>query len=665
MSFPSVSGLRSNLARIFSNQSGLHRLNTLQTRMLLIGLLPALLIAVLLTAYFARLQVIEAERDARTHLLTASQALATAVEYAMISGNRSLLAQTLSRERAALRLDYARACDIDHVVLARCGWLAEKNLPKTPIPVGQVIRHEDAWFAMRPILLPDTSFSTDSPEFADPEASSRKIVGYVMAGLSVTPVATAQRQVITQALALILVALLLTLFAAWQLSKRLATRISLAADAVDRIARGELATRLAVSAGKETERLEQGINRLAETLLASQLNMKARIAEATSGLAAKKEEAERANIAKSRFFAAASHDLRQPLHALALFAGALKEHPRYPDIKALADHIDASVSTMETLLNSLLDISRLDAGVLEVNMTHFPANRLFDRIRQQYGGVAREKGLRFKVRPCALTLHTDPVLLERILFNLVSNAIRYTNDGGLLIACRKRGRNALIQVIDTGLGIPENAQEVVFQEFVQLGNPARDRNKGLGLGLAIVSRLARLLGQRVHLRSLPGQGSIFGVEVPLGSSRETEQNAKHLPAPAQTRLEGRLVALIDDEEPILRAMEELFDSWRIELITARNVEEAVDWLSSLGRKPDLLITDYRLPGDANGIEIVNYLRLCFGPQLPALILTGDTAPETLQRISEAGMTVLHKPVRPARLRALLMHLLEKASPPEK
>jgi signal transduction histidine kinase/CheY-like chemotaxis protein len=630
---------------------------SIRSRILYVALIPSLLTAILLTAYFVQNKLDTAERDAKDQLHRAARTVAAACQYAMISGNDGLLARVISRERLAEHLDYAHACDINAILSKRCGWLQD-NAPVSPPKPGQIETVADMWFASHPVTLPEVQIGGDLDDTSQLKEPAQKVVGHVMVGLSSAPVLAIQKKALLSAAALVLAVITLTFMVAWRLSSRLTHQIRDISHAVERIARGELNVRVRESSREEMGHLESGINRLAEALTGSQLNMQARIAEATASLAAKKEEAERANIAKSRFFAAASHDLRQPMHAISLFVGALKEHGHNPEIGPLIDHIDASVSAMETLFNSLLDISRLDAGVLEVHKEHFPAGRLFDRVSQQYAEVAREKGLRFIVRPCPVTLYSDPILQERILLNLVSNAIRYTHDGGILVAGRKRGKNLLIQVYDTGLGIPESSREAIFQEFVQLNNPARDRKKGLGLGLAIVSRLARLLEQRIQVESRTGRGSVFSVEVPLGSSLEVSREAA-LPAMSGVRLDGKLAVLVDDEEAILRAMEELFDSWKIDLVTARNVEEAVDWLRNLDRSPDILISDYRLPENSNGIEVINYLRMCFGKHLPALILTGDTAPETLQRINEAGLLIMHKPIRPARLRSLIMHMVNQ------
>jgi CheY-like chemotaxis protein len=283
---------------------------------------------------------------------------------------------------------------------------------------------------------------------------------------------------------------------------------------------------------------------------------------------------------------------------------------------------------------------------------------MLDELAKQFGALAAEKQLKLRIRPCSAVLYSDPLLVERILVNLISNAIRYTDDGGVLVGCRRRGRMVRISVIDTGRGIPPDQQESVFQEFVQLHNPARDRSKGLGLGLAIVSRLGRLLGHRVELRSRPGRGSTFSIEIPTGDARLV-QAALPAAAPAQIPADA-LVLLVDDEPAILRGMAELFDNWNIDLVTAHSAAEAELWLASLGRVPDVIVSDYRLPDDSDGIAVVARLRRGFRRDIPAILVTGDTAPDTILRITHAGFPLLHKPLRPAKLRALLTHLIQQA-----
>jgi len=368
--------------------------------------------------------------------------------------------------------------------------------------------------------------------------------------------------------------------------------------------------------------------------------------------------AERAHHAKSRFFAAASHDLRQPLHALSLFVAALKARNHQTEAQTLIENIEASTTAMALLFNSLLDISRLDAGAIEVHPVHFPLQKMLRELEQQFGAVAAEKHLQLRFRPCDITLYSDPLLIERILANLIANAIRYTDDGGVLVACRRRGNMVRLSVIDTGRGIPPDQQENVFHEFVQLHNPARDRSKGLGLGLAIVSRLGRLLGHRVDLRSRPNHGSRFSIDVPCGDTRLIQPPIT-ASAPGQTPADA-LVLLVDDESAILRGTAELFDNWDIGLVTARSADEAEHWLDSLARVPDVIVSDYRLPDDTDGIEVITRLRQKYGRDIPAILVTGDTAPDTILRITQAGFPLLHKPLRPAKLRALLTHLIQQS-----
>ncbi len=471
-------------------------------------------------------------------------------------------------------------------------------------------------------------------------------------------IAEFRRDTLIHATFLMLAALGITGALAWRLSGRLASQLRHVGTVVGQLAEDKLDARTQLPPAGEIGALAAGVNRMAESLQSHRDELEKRVRAATADLASKMDMAERANQAKSRFFAAASHDLRQPLHALTLFVAALKARSQHPEMQTLVDNIEASTATMEQLFNALLDISRLDAGTIEAHPQHFPLQALLLDLDKQFGALAAEKQLRLRFRPCDVTLYSDPLLIERILVNLISNAIRYTDDGGVLVACRRRGRMLRLSVIDTGRGIPPEQQQSVFQEFVQLHNPARDRSKGLGLGLAIVSRLGRLLGHRVDLRSRPGHGSVFSIDVPLGDAQLVKAHASAA-APGSIP-DDALVLLVDDESAILRGMSELFDNWRIDLVTAHSADEAVQWLDSIGRVPDVIVSDYRLPDDTDGIEVITRLRQQYGAGIPAILVSGDTAPDTILRISQAGYPLLHKPLRPAKLRALLTHLIQQS-----
>jgi signal transduction histidine kinase/CheY-like chemotaxis protein len=371
-----------------------------------------------------------------------------------------------------------------------------------------------------------------------------------------------------------------------------------------------------------------------------------------------KNTAEDANIAKSRFLAAASHDLRQPLHALGLFVQALQETPLASRERQVIGNIRRSVDAMEELFNSLLDISRLDAGVVQPHITTIPMAAVFDRVRFEYGPIARQKRLSLTVMKTSLLVRSDPSLLTRLIRNLLSNAVRYTDSGGVVLGCRRAGDQVRIEVWDTGKGIPVDRHEEIFHEFYQLHNPERDRRKGLGLGLAIVKRLAKLLNYPLELRSRLGKGSMFSITLPRGQ-REEYMPAESSPEASAFDLSDAMVLVIDDEAAVQEGMAALLRRWKCDVLTAGSGAEMIGKLVSIQRLPDLIVSDYRLRGAENGIQVVEMLRNEFNVDIPALLVTGDTAPDRLRDAEASGLPILHKPLNPARLRTLIAHLLRE------
>jgi CheY-like chemotaxis protein/two-component sensor histidine kinase len=385
--------------------------------------------------------------------------------------------------------------------------------------------------------------------------------------------------------------------------------------------------------------------------------------ESYSNLEQKIEERTRqltsANQAKTRFLAAASHDLRQPMHALGMFISQLRDMISFPEARKIVDHAELSVSAMESLLNALLDISRLDAGILTPKFEDFPVAELLARMENSFGPSAREKGLSFRVMPCSAWVHSDPVLLERILMNLVSNAMRYTERGGIVIGCRRRGEKLRIEVWDSGIGIPKDKQHEIFQEFFQLANPERDRTKGLGLGLAIVERLVRLLNHRLELASTPGKGSVFAIEAPRVKNMLAADAAPAMPA-VPGALDNVFVLVVDDEAMVREGMRGLLAGWGCHVMAAASGEEALARLGEYERIPDLIISDYRLPDNETGIDAIRRIQASLPEEIPAVLISGDTAPERLAEAKASGYHLLHKPVQPAKLRALMSRVLGEA-----
>lgn len=374
-------------------------------------------------------------------------------------------------------------------------------------------------------------------------------------------------------------------------------------------------------------------------------------------LRAQKETAEQANAAKTRFLAAASHDLRQPLHAMGLFVSALAERVRGAVTRKLVAQLGASMEALRGLLDGLLDISRLDAGVVQPRIGDYALQELFDRLAHDYAAAAEEKQLRLAFVRTKLVVRSDPVLIERIARNLVSNAIRYTRRGGVVVGARRRGSQVLVTVCDSGVGIVGEELTNIFREFYQIGNPERDRSKGLGLGLAIARRLAQLLDCRLDVVSIPDRGSAFTLALPRSAAPITERPA--VTTSTSNRLPAATILVIDDERAILDSMQALLESWGCKAVLADSGESARTALARERGRPDIIIADYRLRDGERGADAIKCLHAEHGADIPAIIITGDTAPERLREAQASGYFLLAKPLAPAQLRALLRHVLSE------
>jgi two-component system, sensor histidine kinase len=375
-------------------------------------------------------------------------------------------------------------------------------------------------------------------------------------------------------------------------------------------------------------------------------------------LTQQKESAEAANLAKSRFLAVASHDLRQPMHALNLYVGSLWGLDLSDRARAVLANVRQCGEAMDKMFRALLDISRLDAGTVQADARVFRIATLLEDIRMEFEPQARNKGLDLRVVPCSACVDGDPELIERIVRNLLANAVNHTQRGKVLVGCRRKKGLLRLAVYDTGPGIAAAEQSAVFQEFYQVGNPERDRSKGLGLGLAIASRLARLLSMRVTLVSQAGRGSMFAIDLPLAAAQDIPAvSIKPTMHGARGDLAGALVLVVDDEAAILDAMRMLLESWGCTVITAATGAQALERVINLSRAPDVLVCDYRLPAHESGITVIETLRAEFNEDIPAMLLTGDTGPEHIREIEASGLLALHKPLQEDELRRHLSRLM--------
>ncbi len=456
-------------------------------------------------------------------------------------------------------------------------------------------------------------------------------------------------QALARSGALLLAGLALAFLAALFLARRMVVPIQAIRSGAARIGSGDLTQRISIRTGDELEALADQFNRMAEQLQDSYAGLERKVEERTRQLAL-------ANLAKSRFLAAASHDLRQPLHALGLFVAQLRSHMKSAEGGRLVERIDTAVLAMNELFNALLDISKLDAGVLAPNIIEFPVAQLLKRIDNTFADAAREKGLSFQLVDSSGWARSDPILLERIVLNLVSNAVRYTAAGTIVVGCRRRGDKLDIEVWDSGPGIPEDQQRNIFGEFYRLADG--NTHGGLGLGLAIVDRLCNLLGHPIRLVSVVGKGSRFSVTVPIAPARA---QITELPAPPVLvdLARGKRVIVIDDDALVLDSMSGLLGNWGCRVVAAATPDEA---LVDLGpdKQPDLIICDYRLANGQSGIAAIADLRKVCGASVPAFLMTGDTAPERLRGARESGHLLLHKPVRALALRAMINRLLKSS-----
>ncbi len=381
-----------------------------------------------------------------------------------------------------------------------------------------------------------------------------------------------------------------------------------------------------------------------------------------AALQVSKRHAEQASLGKSRFLAAASHDLRQPLQTMSLLHGLLAAKARDTETLQLVGRLDNTISVMSGLLNTLLDINQLEAGIVKATPASFPVNGLLAKLKAELADSVEEAGLQWRVVPCSRVIHSDQSLLAAILRNLISNAVKYTTQGKVLLGCRRRGRMLRIEVCDTGMGIPAGKTAAIFEEFHQLDNPARERSRGLGLGLPIVRRLADLLGHRVHVESIVGRGSIFAIEVPLAPNASAPQVPESLVSIESKLSSSGSILVVEDDPEVGGLLARLLSGVGYEVSVAADGVQALARMTDGSSAPNLVIADFNLPGPLNGLEVIARAKRKRGQGLPAIILTGDISTSTLQQINGQNCIHLIKPVKTTTLLDKIRVLLSDTTP---
>jgi signal transduction histidine kinase len=454
-------------------------------------------------------------------------------------------------------------------------------------------------------------------------------------------------QTLHRSIALLLFGTLIAACSGLILVRRIVVPIKALRASAARIGAGDLTQRISLHTGDELEGLADEFNRMSLQLQDSYANLETKVVERTRELAL-------ANAAKSRFFAAASHDLRQPLQALGLLVAQLRGRVKPTERNRLVDRIDNAVGGMNELFDALLDISKLDAGAVKANLSDFPVAHVFQKIESHFAESARAKGLSLGFVSSRAWVCSDLVLLERILLNLVSNAVRYTSAGGVLVGCRRRGDRAHIEVWDSGPGIAEDQRQNIFMEFFRLA--PGDDGKGLGLGLAIVDRLCKLLEHPIEVKSSPGRGSGFSVIVPLATSKAIVADPTEATAAWKCDLPGALIAIIDNDALVLDSLGGLLRKWGCRVVAGSSSQAIVASLKK-NQRPDLIISDYHLAPQRCGIQAIEEVRASIGRPIPAFLISGDTSADTASEAKERHYHLLRKPASAMKLRAMVSEIL--------
>ncbi len=626
------------------------KIGSIQFRILLASLLPVTLVSVAMVSVFVLTALDDNREDHGQMDRLLLQQIVAASEFGLYSENTPHL-QTIAQ--GALRASTVRSVmivDERGRILASAGVASIQWLPFVK---GVAFERTDPVTGYKQMVQPVTAVQFEAPA----PGASVPLLGHVMLELSQDTVRSRKHEILLLGLGMSLGSLLLAGVLALRLGRRVAGPMARVSLMIHRVGQGVYSARTPIFPDDPLHALQQSLNKMAARLESHRDELELRIDEATLALRAKKEEAETATQSKSRFLAAASHDLRQPTHALGMFVARLAQLPHNTETHQLIGKLEASVQAMQDLLDGLLDVSRLDSGAVPVQIRSFALAPIFEQLRAELSVIAAEKGLRLRIRSSTVGVVSDPALLHRILSNLLGNALRYTHEGGVLLGCRRTvdGRHVRIEVWDSGIGIAPEHHEAIFREFYQVGNQERDRTKGMGLGLNIVARTAELLGHGLQMQSRLGHGTRFSLEVPLAAPDAVLERRDSSRDKASAHLSGCSILVVEDDVLAREALVSLLHSWGCVALEADALAAALAQVRP-DAVPDAIVSDYRLPNGENGIDVIQRLRAQAQAPIPACLISGDTDPHLMQLAKDAGLSLLHKPVRPAKLRSVLRHL---------
>ena len=627
--------------------------SSLRTHLLLVALLPVALVALGITTLLLNHHFADLTDAFERRGVALARQTAAGSEFAIFSGNRELLV-ALAQGLMQTDSDVVGVAikDAAGATLAQTGDLSLANDadPWSDQAIRRDARETVITVPVERLVLNVDDFYSEAHAKVSAKASGAS--GVVVVVLSHQKLAEQHKQLIWAAAVMALLGIGLGGGLALVLARGISRPLLQATDVVTRIGNGELASRMSHASAGPLNSLAIGINAMASRLDAMQDDLRAQVAEATAGLRQQKEAAEAATVAKSRFLAAASHDLRQPLHALGLFVSHLSQSALRNEHADVVARIEESVASLQSLLENLLDLSRLDLKKRAPTWKSFDVNKLLRKVCRGLVPIAESKQLDLRLRESRHRVRSDPRLLERLMSNLIANALRYTEHGTVLVACRRRGDKLRMEVWDTGVGIPPERQKDIFEEYVQIGNEERDRSKGLGLGLAICRHIATAMGTTIGLRSVPGRGSVFWIDLPLseaGIPLKPDTEARRIQLPPSPP-----VLVVSEDSDSLEAITEVIVAWGGTALHAADRDAALR-LCREQEPPPMAICDVYLAGSQGGIAVGEELRREF-PTMSILLIGPGDASEIKAAARCAGFTLLGKPVPPGRIRAALQQM---------